>query len=271
MARVLVRNLTKLFETPAGPLKILDSISFSIAEGEFVCLLGPSGSGKSVTLNCVAGLIAATSGSVEVDGVPVSREQPSCGYVFQQPSLLPWRTVEENLRFALRARSGRALPGEETKIRQVLELVSLQDYRHFYPHQISGGMQQRVGIARAYVGNPGLLLMDEPFSSLDEITARRLRADLVQVWMRDRRSVVFVTHDIIEACYLADRILVYTPKPTRIAAELQVALPRPRQYGNDDLYKVEKKVLEVFDHSLHSFLAANPSVESSGPWMRKER
>lgn len=262
MARVAVRNLTKIFETPAGRLKILDSVSFSVAEGEFVCLLGPSGSGKSVTLNCVAGLLEATSGAVEVDGVSVSRQQPSCGYVFQQPSLLPWRTVQENLRFALRARSGRAAPGEEERIRQVLELVNLQDYRNFYPHQISGGMQQRVGIARAYVGNPGLLLMDEPFSSLDEITARRLRADLVQAWLRERRSVVFVTHDIIEACYLADRILIYTPKPTRIAAEVEVALPRPREYGSEDLYRIEKKVLEVFEESLHAFMSANSTVDS---------
>lgn len=263
MSSIAVENLTKVFHTAGQALKVLDDVSFTVSEQEFVCLLGPSGSGKSVTLNCIAGLLAPTAGEVRVDGTAVSLRPPACGYVFQQPRLLPWRTVEDNLRFALRAETGRPVPGEDERIGAVLELVNLRGYEKFYPHQISGGMQHRVGIARAYVRDPGLLLMDEPFASLDEITARRLREELVKTWMRDRRTVVFVTHDIIEACYLADRIIVYTPKPTRIAAELSVDLPRPRAYGSDELYQVEKRVLEVFERTMQTFIGSAAAEAAS--------
>jgi len=253
VSHLSVQRLTKVFDTVTGPLRILDDVSFFVAEGEFVCLLGPSGAGKSVTLNCIAGLLSATAGDVIVDDVPVSQRQPNYGYVFQQPRLMPWRTVEDNLRFALRAESGRRAPDEDKRISDVLELVNLRGYEKFYPHQISGGMQHRVGIARAYVRDPGLLLMDEPFSALDEMTARRLRSELVSTWLRDRRTVVFVTHDIIEACYLADRIVIYTPKPTRIAAVLDVKLPRPREYGSTEMHEIESQVLAVFERTMTDF------------------
>lgn len=257
MSSIVVRNLTKTFKTAGGPLKVLDNVSFSVAEREFVCLLGPSGAGKSVTLNCIAALLGYTSGDVEVDGVSVAKRQPSYGYVFQQPRLMPWRTVEGNLRFALRAETGHTVPDEDKRIDEILELVNLRGYEKFYPHQISGGMQHRVGIARAYIRDPGLLLMDEPFGSLDEISARRLRAELVGTWLQNRRTVIFVTHDIIEACYLADRIIIYTPKPTRIAAILEVKLPHPRQYGSEDLYQIEKQVLGVFEQSLQDYMTGH--------------
>jgi ABC-type nitrate/sulfonate/bicarbonate transport system ATPase subunit len=250
MSSIVVNNLTKVFQTAAEPLKILDNVSFTVNDGEFVCLLGPSGSGKSVTLNCIAGLLEMTHGDISVDGVPVKQKHPHYGYVFQQPRMLPWRTVKENLSFALRGESGRPVPDEERRIKDVLELVNLSGYEDFYMHQISGGMQHRVGIARAYVRDPDLLLMDEPFGALDEITARRLRAELVSTWMRDRRTVVFVTHDITEACYLADRILIYTPKPTRIASVIEVDLPRPRTYGSQEMHAIESKVLAVFEETM---------------------
>jgi ABC-type nitrate/sulfonate/bicarbonate transport system ATPase subunit len=253
MSSIEVNNLTKVFDTATGPLKVVDDVSFQVKDGEFVCLLGPSGSGKSVTLNCIAGLLEATSGEVKVAGVPVKQQKPHYGYVFQQPRLMPWRTVKQNLRFALRAESGRAAPDEDERIRKVLELVNLSGYEDFYPHQISGGMQHRVGIARAYIRNPDLLLMDEPFGALDELTARRLRSELVGTWLKDRRTVVFVTHDIVEACYLADRIVVYTPKPTRIAQIIEVDLPHPRVYGSPELHGIETEVLSAFERSMSEF------------------
>lgn len=255
MSSIDVSRLTKIFDAASGPLKVVDDVSFKVAEGEFVCLLGPSGSGKSVTLNCIAGLLEATTGQVKVDGVAVKEKKPNYGYVFQQPRLMPWRTVEENLRFALRAETGRAPVDEDARVKNVLELVNLAGYEHFYPHQISGGMQHRVGIARAYIGNPGLLLMDEPFGALDELTARRLRSDLVTAWLKDRRTVVFVTHDIVEACYLADRIVVYTPKPTRIAQIIEINLPHPRVYGSPELHAIETQVLSVFERTMSEFAA----------------
>jgi ABC-type nitrate/sulfonate/bicarbonate transport system ATPase subunit len=253
MSSIEVNNLTKVFDTATGPLKVVDDVSFEVKDGEFVCLLGPSGSGKSVTLNCLAGLLDATSGKVKVAGVDVSQQKPHYGYVFQQPRLMPWRTVKENLRFALHAETGRAAPDEDERIRKVLELVNLSGYEDFYPHQISGGMQHRVGIARAYIRNPDLLLMDEPFGALDELTARRLRSELVSTWLKDRRTVVFVTHDIVEACYLADRIVVYTPKPTRIAQIIEVDLPHPRVYGSPELHRIETEVLSAFERSMSEF------------------
>jgi ABC-type nitrate/sulfonate/bicarbonate transport system ATPase subunit len=254
MSNIIISGLTKAFETPSGPITILDHVDLTINEGEFICLLGPSGSGKSVTLNCISGFLKPTDGSVMVDGIPVAKKRPNYGYVFQQPRLMPWRTVEDNLRFALRAETGREVPDEQAKIDSVLELVNLTGYERFYPHQISGGMQHRVGIARAYVRDPGLLLMDEPFGALDEITARKLRAELVATWTKRRRTVVFVTHDIIEACYLADRIVVYTPKPTRIASIIKVDLPRPREYGSAEMHDVESEVLSVFERTMKEFM-----------------
>lgn len=257
MSSIQVTNLTKEFESGGQALKVVDDVSFDVNEGEFVCLLGPSGSGKSVTLNCIAGLLDATAGEIKVDGVSVREKKPNYGYVFQQSRMLPWRTVRENLLFALRGESGRQVQGEEKRISDVLALVNLSGYEHFYMHQISGGMQNRVGIARAYVRNPDLLLMDEPFGALDEMTARHLRSELVSTWTRDRRTVVFVTHDIVEACYLADRIVIYTPKPTRIASVINIDLPRPRTYGSSELHAIESQVLEVFERSLSEFAAAS--------------
>ncbi|WP_017522818.1 ABC transporter ATP-binding protein [Pusillimonas noertemannii] len=255
MSNIEIRNLTKKFDTNEGPLTVIDDITLNVDDGEFVCLLGPSGSGKSVTLNCIAGLLDATEGEIAVDGVCVRQKQPNYGYIFQQPRLMPWRTVEENLQFALRAETGRPVPNEKKRIADVLELMNLTGYEKFYMHQISGGMQNRVSIARSYIRNPDLLLMDEPFGALDEMTARKLRSELVSTWMRDRRTVVFVTHDIIEACYLADRILVYTPKPTRIASVISIDLPRPRIYGSEALHEVETRVLAACEQSLSQFTA----------------
>jgi ABC-type nitrate/sulfonate/bicarbonate transport system ATPase subunit len=254
MSTISVNNLTKIFDTASGRLKILDDVSFAVNDKEFVCLLGPSGSGKSVTLNCIAGLLEATSGRILVDGAPLNEANLNSGYIFQQPRLMPWRTVKENLQFALRAEHGRKHADEDQRIQKILDLVNLGAYGDFYPHQISGGMQHRVGIARAYIRDPDFLLMDEPFGSLDEMTARHLRSELVVTWMRDQRTVIFVTHDIIEACYLADRIIIYTPKPTRIASVIDVNLPRPRVYGSKELHDVEAKVLAVFEQSLQQFM-----------------
>jgi ABC-type nitrate/sulfonate/bicarbonate transport system ATPase subunit len=184
-----------------------------------------------------------------VDGRPATQRLARYGYVFQQPRLLPWRTVRDNIRFSLRASRVQDRREQDRRIDGVLELVGLEQYGHYYPHQLSGGMQQRVGIARAYVLEPDVLLMDEPFSSLDEMTSRGLRQALVETWLRARRTVVFVTHDISEASFLADRIVLYTVKPSRVAAQITVAAPRPRVYGSEALYQAEREVLYAFERS----------------------
>ena len=250
MNAIVFNNVNLEFSTKQGRMKVLDQVSFEVEEGSFTCLLGPSGAGKSVTLNILAGILQATSGEILVKGHPRGSIPIRYGYVFQQPRLLPWRTVRENIRFVLKAIQIKDRKEQDRRIDSVLSLVGLMEYGRLYPQQLSGGMQQRVGIARAYAMEPDILLMDEPFSSLDEITARSLREELIQTWLRVQRTIVFVTHDIAEASYLADQILLYTPKPTRVAASLHPDIPRPRKYGSEELFRVEQQVMREFERSM---------------------
>jgi ABC-type nitrate/sulfonate/bicarbonate transport system ATPase subunit len=222
VSHISFKNVDLDFRAPGGRLRVLEQITFDIEDCGFTCLLGPSGAGKSVSLNLIGGLLAPTSGEVLVDGRPATDRLARYGYVFQQPRLLPWRTVGDNIRFALRAIGVQERREQDRRIDSVLDLVGLEQY---------------------------VLLMDEPFSSLDEITSRGLREALVETWLRSRRTVVFVTHDISEASFLADRIILYTVKPSRVAAELTILAPRPRVYGSEELYRAERDVLYAFEQS----------------------
>jgi NitT/TauT family transport system ATP-binding protein len=214
-----------------APLRALAGIDLSIKRGEFVSIIGPSGCGKSTLLRIIGGLQTPTSGEVFVDGRPPREAQrrKQLGFVFQDPSLLPWRTVIENVRLPLEV--NRNVGGGEEPGRMV-DLVGLGEFQRFYPHQLSGGMQQRVALARSFVTAPGVLLMDEPFGALDEITRTSMRYELMRVWRSEAGAractVVFVTHSIAEAVLLSDRVIVMTPQPGRVAAVLDVDLPRPR-------------------------------------------
>ncbi len=201
--------------------------SLEIAPGEFVCLLGPSGCGKSTLLNCVAGFVLPSSGTVAVDGVPVTRPGPDRGMVFQQYSLFPWKTIRDNVAFGpLVAGKGY---GEATAIAGTfLEMVGLSHFAHRYPGELSGGMQQRVGIARALANYPSVLLIDEPFGALDAQTRLMMQESLLSIWSEFRTTVLFVTHDVDEALFLADRVVVMSASPGRIIADLPVPLERPR-------------------------------------------
>ena len=250
MRAIVFNNVNLEFTTKQGCMKVLDGVSFEIEEGSFTCLLGPSGAGKSVTLSILAGILEPTSGEILVRGNPRGSIPIRYGYVFQQPRLLPWRTVRDNIRFVLRAINVRDQKEQNRRIDSVLSLVGLMEYGGLYPQQLSGGMQQRVGIARAYAMEPDILLMDEPFSSLDEITSRSLREELIETWLHVQRTIVFVTHDIAEASYLADQILLYSPKPTSVVAKLHPDIPRPRKYGSEDLFRVEQQVMREFERSM---------------------
>ncbi|HZV50532.1 MAG TPA: ABC transporter ATP-binding protein [Candidatus Dormibacteraeota bacterium] len=227
-----VRRLGKTYRSRAGarPVPALDGVSFSVAGGEFVCLLGPSGCGKSTVLNILAGLDRAFTGEAGLGpGVRI-------GVVFQSPRLLPWLTVRQNLLFALETS---AVPRAEWEVRadDWLQRVGLGPFAHVHPHELSGGMQHRAAVARAFAVDPDLLLMDEPFTGLDEFTARAMRRELLQLWRETRRSVLFVTHNCFEACYLADRILVMSAGPGRIRDEIVVDLPRPRDDESPELFE----------------------------------
>jgi NitT/TauT family transport system ATP-binding protein len=223
--------VSKAFTSPDGQaLLVLDGISFTLAEGEIVALLGRSGSGKSTLLRCVAGLIAPSSGTVSYRGVPLRGANPGVSMVFQSFALLPWLTVQQNVELGLEAQGVAEAERRERALRAI-DLIGLDGFEGAYPKELSGGMRQRVGFARGIVTEPDALLMDEPFSALDVLTAENLRTELVGLWEGREapvKSILIVTHNIEEAVLLADRILVLSSNPGRIQAELTVELPRPR-------------------------------------------
>ncbi len=230
-AIVEVSNVTKAFTTPDGEaLPVLDGISFTLREGEIVALLGKSGSGKSTLLRCIAGLIAPTTGRVTYRGAPLNGANPGVAMVFQTFALLPWLTVQQNVELGLQARG---VPEEQRRQRALdaIDVIGLDGFESAYPKELSGGMRQRVGFARALVVQPDALLMDEPFSALDVLTAENLRSELISLWSGNQfptKAILVVTHNIEEAVLLADRILVLSSNPGRIKAELTCELLRPR-------------------------------------------
>ena len=239
-----MRNVRKVFGEGADRYLALDGIRLEVSEGEFVCLLGPSGCGKSTLLNILAGFDRATDGSVDFEGAPVrgaGRDRVMC---FQDAgaALLPWLSVEENVRFALRVRN---VPKAEWPpiVDKYLAMVGLQEHRRKFPAQLSGGMRQRLQIARALAVEPKVLLMDEPFGALDALTRRRMHGFLLDIWQRTGKTVVFVTHDIAEAVALADRICVMSLGPgSRIVEVIDVALARPRDLADPDAARIFKRV-----------------------------
>jgi NitT/TauT family transport system ATP-binding protein len=222
-----VDGLSHTFPGPDGPRLALGPVSLDIRRGEFVSLLGPSGCGKSTLLRLVAGLLDARQGTIDIDGTAphAARRAKHIGIVFQDPSLLPWRNVSANIRLPLQVRP-RA--GGHRDVDELLALVGLDGFAAYHPHQLSGGMQQRVALARALVTDPPLLLMDEPFGALDDITRTEMRQELLRVTARTGKTVLFVTHSITEAVLLSDRVAVMTPSPGRIRAVVPIDLARPR-------------------------------------------
>jgi NitT/TauT family transport system ATP-binding protein len=231
---------------PAGSLVALQGVNFRAAAGEFVCLLGPSGCGKSTLLNLVAGFLRPTAGQVLFDGRPVDRAGPDRGVVFQDPTLFPWLTVSENMAFGLRNRnlSGREIDRLTGKW---LRLVGLEQQGDAYPHQLSGGMRQRAALGRVMVLEPKALLMDEPFSALDANARERLQDELLNIWMSRPRSVLFVTHNVEEAVYLADRVVIMGPPPDSLHGEIPIPLPRPRDRESRPLRALVKTLRNRLD------------------------
>jgi NitT/TauT family transport system ATP-binding protein len=226
---ILIEGLSKSFETQRRTSHLaLADISLAVAEGEFVSILGPSGCGKSTLLYIVGGFVRQTSGSVAVSGAPVTGPGPDRGPVFQEFALFPWKTVLGNVMYGL-IEQGVPKPEAEAKARALIALVHLGGYENFYPKELSGGMKQRVAIARTLAYGPSILLMDEPFGALDAHTRTGLQNELLEIWERDRKTVLFVTHSVEEAVFLSDRVVVLTRSPGRIKAEIRIDLARPRR------------------------------------------
>ena len=219
-----VHNITTIFPDENGGLRALRDVSFDVHPREFICVLGPSGSGKTTLLRILAGLLAPTSGSFMFG----HGEQPSIGMVFQQANLMPWRTVTENIKLPLEVKNVDDTTARK-KAMEMIELVGLQGFEDSLPHDLSGGMAQRVAIARALIHDPDLLLLDEPFGSLDALTRERMWTELSHIWQARQKTVILVTHSINESLFLADRVLVLTQRPGTIKMDMEVDLPRPRK------------------------------------------
>lgn len=225
--RIDIRQLSIVLGEGAQAFEAVQGFDCQIEAGQFVCILGPSGCGKSTLLGALAGHLQPRTGKLQVDGAPVSGPSPQRGMVFQQHTLFPWRTVRDNVAFGLKMR-GMGKAERHRAADEILALVGLEGFGGHWPDQLSGGMQQRVEIARVLVNRPRLLLMDEPFGALDALTRLNMQALLLDIWTRIRTTVVFVTHDIDEALFLADRLLVMSPRPGRIIEDLRLDFPRPR-------------------------------------------
>ena len=222
-AKLAVSGLGKRFEA----LEALRGIELSVMPGEFISVVGPSGCGKTTFLRIVAGLEGASAGQVLIDGKPVTRPGGDRGFVFQSDSLLPWRTVLGNAMIGPEV-AGRAGPAERRRTLDLLKLVGLDGFENYYPRQLSGGMRQRVNLARALAIDPDILLMDEPFSALDAQTREIMQTELMRIWEQGRKTVLFVTHQIDEAVFLSDRVLVFARRPGRLQESVDIVLPRPR-------------------------------------------
>ncbi|TPM91880.1 ABC transporter ATP-binding protein [Mesorhizobium sp. B2-1-3A] len=238
MDRIVVSDIKKTFQLKPGQfvtvdgeatdrVTVLDGVDLSIRKGEFITLVGPSGSGKSVLLDIIGGLTQATAGDVQLDGRRITRPDPKTGYVFQQYALFPWRTALANIEYALEVR-GVGKAERTATARHLLSLFGLAGFEDRFPNQLSGGMQQRVAIARALASNPEVLLMDEPFAALDQQTRELLQGELLRIWGKIKTTVIFVTHSIDEAIFLADRVVVMTARPGAVKEIIDIDLPRPR-------------------------------------------
>ena len=241
MIKIQVRRVGMLFAADGQETLALDGIDLDVRAGEFVCLLGPSGCGKSTLLHIIAGFHAPTSGEVRIDGEVVRGPDPRRIFVFQERGVFPWLTVAQNIGFGL----GRLSPAERAaRIAHYVELVGLGGFEHSYPHELSGGMKQRVEVARALAVNPDVLLLDEPFGALDSFTRLALRGELLRIWEREKKTILFVTHDLDESVQLADRVVVMSTRPARIVDVVTVDLAHPRELSSPHYLELRDRLAE---------------------------
>jgi NitT/TauT family transport system ATP-binding protein len=240
-AKIVVENLSKQYAFQSGALNVLESTNLTIRDGEFFCLLGPSGCGKSTLLNILAGFIQPSSGTVIIDGQPHTHPNPRYIMMDQEYGLFPWRTVIENVRFGLEIKHTNQEEREKIA-REYINLVHLQGFEDSHPFELSGGMKQRVALARTLAVDPEIIFMDEPFNSLDMVMRTGLQEEIIRIWRDQQKTIVFVTHDIEEAIYLADRIAIMKQFPGRIDKVIEVNLPRPRQRASYSFYTLKEEI-----------------------------
>jgi NitT/TauT family transport system ATP-binding protein len=259
MPYIEVSDVSLIYDTPAGRVAGVEGVSFCVQASEFVCIVGPSGCGKSTLLNIVAGFLAPSSGEIRIGGKTVTGHGLDRGVVFQDfAQLFPWRTALGNVTFGLEMKGIGKAEREEIARRQ-LRLVKLEKFVQSYPHHLSGGMQQRVAIARALAYNPSVLLMDEPFAALDALTRDEMQRLLADVWRETRKTVIYVTHNVAEAVYLADRVVVMTPHPGTVKTEVQIAFARPRDPLSVEFLEHQKMLLRYLGEAPSARPQAEPA------------
>jgi NitT/TauT family transport system ATP-binding protein len=240
--QVVLQGVNKSFRRRDGELVVLQDVHLSVRTGEFVCLLGPSGCGKSTLLNIVGGFDVPTSGTVEIGGQPVQGPDPRRVFVFQEYGIFPWATVWDNVALGLRQRSKE----EQSRIVQhYIQLVGLDGFEGSYPSELSGGMKQRVAVARALAVSPDIIFMDEPLGALDSLTRVQMRGEILRIWQQEKPTVLFVTHDVDEALQLAERIVVLSPRPGRITEIVEVGMSHPRDFGNPEYGRAKNRLFEL--------------------------
>lgn len=247
--RVEARNLQKRYARRKREVLALDDMTIDVAPGEFVAIVGPSGCGKTTFLNIVAGFEPPTAGGISVDGRPVTGPGPDRGVVFQDYALFPWLSVLNNVRYGLRERGVPKREAAEVAFRW-LHQVGLDDFVHQYPHELSGGMRQRVALIRVLVNEPKILLMDEPFAALDALTRTALQKELVTLWERTAQTVIYVTHNVEEAIFLADRVVIMSRRPSKISHVVEIDLPRPRDVTSVAFNDYRRRATDLLDSAL---------------------
>ena len=244
MAQITLNKIAKRFVTDGRSVDALKDVSLELKDGEFVCVVGHSGCGKTTLLNVLAGFLRPTSGQILVDGISREKSDASFGVVFQEYALFPWRTAQENIAFGLEM-IGVSKAEARKKAMHFLHLVHLEDSADAYPHQLSGGMRQRVAVARALAYEPGLLLMDEPFGALDAQTRERLQSLTQEIWLATQKTVFYVTHNISEAVFLGERVVIMRPNPGHIHEVVTIDLPRPRDPLADDFIQIQRRITKA--------------------------
>ena len=241
------KNIVKSFEDGQVVLK---GVSLDIYENEFVTLLGPSGCGKSTLLRLISGLIQMDKGELTLDGVPVTAPGADRGFMFQEHTLFPWLSIYDNIAFGLRARG--IYKQEKDRVDEFIEMVGLKGFEQSYPHQLSGGMCQRASLARALVGKPKVLLLDEPLGALDAFTRMNMQDEILNIWREQKQTVVMVTHDVEEAIYMGTRVLVMEPRPGRVKADIPIELAEPKQRDSEEFQAYRNRILKMLDLKHHT-------------------
>lgn len=251
--KIVIDSVSVRFPTGDTEVVALDNINLEVRENEFICIMGPSGCGKTTLMNAIAGMIKPTSGTIKVSDRLVSKPGPDRAVVFQADAVFPWMTVEENIAFSQKVQGKSKKEIKET-VDRYIELVHLQDFRKAWPKQLSGGMRKRVDIARAYAANPEVMLLDEPFGPLDIMTKEYLQEELYKVWLEAPRTIIFITHDLEEALYLGDRVIIMTPRPGKIHSIYEPGFPRDRDMSiktDDRFIEYRKKIRAIFKEEIH--------------------